>query len=252
MSADKDTSTDTADIADTADRDGEDFLQRWSRRKSEAEAGVADEPGSAPLEGEKETEAGQPVEEPPRPELTDADMPSLESLHGDSDVSAFLSPGVSEDLRRSALRKLFHSPKFNVCDGLDDYCDDFTNFPALGDIVTADMRHQMMRKLERLAELDKAADDGSESAPEPEASAGVADASEAADDERAAETADSEPGNSSAVVADNQPPTNHTPANNNPGNNHAADNDMADKNLADNDIGPEQSRPGAMEKKHDA
>ncbi len=46
MSADKDTSTDTADIADTADRDGEGFLQRWSRRKSEAEAGVADEPGA--------------------------------------------------------------------------------------------------------------------------------------------------------------------------------------------------------------
>jgi hypothetical protein len=45
------------------------------------------------------------------------------------------------------LRKLFSSPKFNVFDGLDTYRDDFTSFPPLGDIVTADMRHH----LERLA-----------------------------------------------------------------------------------------------------
>ena len=41
-------------------------------------------------------------------ERTDADMPPLESLSADSDFTGFLSPKVSESLRRAALRKLFH------------------------------------------------------------------------------------------------------------------------------------------------
>ncbi|MBF2761421.1 MAG: DUF3306 domain-containing protein [Ectothiorhodospiraceae bacterium AqS1] len=81
--------------------------------------------------------------------LTDADMPPIESLNEHSDYSGFLSPGVSEELRRRALRKLFLSAAFNVRDGLDDYDDDFTSFEALGDMVTADMKHQMEAEAER-------------------------------------------------------------------------------------------------------
>ena len=73
------------------------------------------------------------------------ELPDLESMDQDSDYSAFLAPGVEQSLRQRALRKLFASPKFNVFDGLDTYRDDFTSFPALGDIVTADMRHQAER-----------------------------------------------------------------------------------------------------------
>ena len=75
------------------------------------------------------------------------ELPDLEQLDQDSDYSAFLTPGVDAALRKRALRKLFSSPKFNVFDGLDTYRDDFTSFPPLGDVVTADMRHH----LERLA-----------------------------------------------------------------------------------------------------
>jgi hypothetical protein len=63
----------------------------------------------------------------------------------------FFSPEVSEQLRRVALRKLFHLPQFNIVDGLDDYDDDYTTFEALGEIVTADMRHQMELEQEQLA-----------------------------------------------------------------------------------------------------
>jgi hypothetical protein len=70
-------------------------------------------------------------------------MPPLETLTADSDYSGFLSPKVSESLRRAALRRLFHGSAFNVIDELDDYAEDFTTFEALGDIVTADMRHQI-------------------------------------------------------------------------------------------------------------
>jgi len=75
-------------------------------------------------------------------------MPPLDSLSAESDFSAFLSPRVSESLRRLALRKLFHGDSFNVCDGLDDYAEDFTRFSGLGSVVTADMRHQLQRLLD--------------------------------------------------------------------------------------------------------
>jgi len=126
----------------------EPFLQRWSRLKSVSR----DSPGpqdAAPL---APPAAAEPVEKTAEgPEVAPV-LPDLAVLGPDSDYSAFLSPKVDAALRRTALRKLFHSPKFNVCDGLDDYCDDFTKFTPLGDIVTVDMRHQIERAARELAE----------------------------------------------------------------------------------------------------
>ncbi len=123
------------------------FLSRWSQRKLQTrddqelpvEAGLqeADElPADVPA---AEIAAADEVEKL----LTDEDMPPIESLTEASDYSGFMSEGVSEELRRLALRRLFRSAAFNVVDGLDDYDDDFTSFEKLGDIVTSDMRFQM-------------------------------------------------------------------------------------------------------------
>ena len=118
-----DTSTATAD---------DDFIGRWSSRKLESQQEI-----TAPdikLPESISAEADYP---------TDEDMPPIESLSERSDYSPFLSPRVSEHLRQLALRKLFRVPAFNLRDGLDDYDDDFTAFVALGDIVTADLRHRL-------------------------------------------------------------------------------------------------------------
>jgi len=85
--------------------------------------------------------------------LTDEDMPSLESLTADSDYTCFMSPKVSDALRRLALRKLFHGAEFNIRDGLDDYDGDYTSFAKLGSIVTADMKHQMEMEIRKKARL---------------------------------------------------------------------------------------------------
>ena len=131
----------------------EPFLQRWSRLKAEAPerqresvAAAADpDPGADAASG-----AGAAAQR--------TVLPSLDELGDDSDYSAFLSPEVDESLRRQALRRLFRSPKFNVCDGLDDYCEDFTQFAPLGGIVTADMRHQVERAAKQaLARLEESA-----------------------------------------------------------------------------------------------
>ena len=141
------------------------FLSRWSRRKQAADETVltTDTPADTPADTTEHT-AAQELKQ-----LCDADMPPLESLTEDSDYRGFLSPKVSEGLRRQALRKLFHSTGFNIRDGLDDYDEEFTHFEKLGDIVTADMRHQMemeaQRRSERereLAEAEGEADAGAE------------------------------------------------------------------------------------------
>ncbi|MGE5844847.1 MAG: hypothetical protein ACM32K_08090, partial [Syntrophaceae bacterium] len=40
----------------------------------------------------------------------------------------------------------FHAPEFNVIDDLNDCAGDYRSFEPLGDVVTADMRHQMERR----------------------------------------------------------------------------------------------------------
>ncbi len=75
-------------------------------------------------------------------------VPPIDSLDEDSDIKGFMSPNIGENLRRSALRKFFHLPKFNRRDGLDDYDEDFQTFQHLGNVLTSDMRYH----LERLAE----------------------------------------------------------------------------------------------------
>ena len=144
-------------------------LRRWARRKravareKEAanEARRRDErrePSDAAGEArESAGDASEPaiVEEKV---LTDEDMPPLDSLDENSDYSGFLSSGVSEALRRRALRKLFSSAVFNIPDGLDDYDDDFTSFAALGDIVTSDMKHQAEMEAERAKQAEARAE----------------------------------------------------------------------------------------------
>jgi hypothetical protein len=120
--------------------DEEPFLARWSKRKQAA--------ANPPVE-QTPIEAVSPVTSPAP---TDADMPPLDSLDENSDYEGFLSPEVSDALRQQALSKLFRSACFNVCDGLDDYAEDFTQFEKLGDVMTAELRHRLKREAERLAE----------------------------------------------------------------------------------------------------
>jgi hypothetical protein len=125
-------------------------LSRWTRRKLAVQEEQRQLMQAAEEERlRKEQEASLP---------TDADMPPVESLTEDSDYSGFMSPKVSESLRRIALRKLFHSAAFNVCDGMDDYDEDFTSFEKLGNIITADMKHQMEMEARKKMELAQSED----------------------------------------------------------------------------------------------
>lgn len=118
------------------------FVSRWSRRKLDARKQDTEEKSNVVEE--------QAPSVPVPPPLTDADMPPIEDLTPDSDYSGFLSPEVSDELRKLALRKLFQGAEFNIRDGLDDYDSDYTSFTKLGDIITADMKHQMEQEARRM------------------------------------------------------------------------------------------------------
>jgi hypothetical protein len=201
MSEDNRNKAATEAATDTIDED-EPFLSRWSRRKAQAREGI--EPGEPEPEAAADPDGGKARRDPdnpddrpdshndsdndgdPAPATEAAELPPLESLDEDSDYSAFLAADVAPDLRRQALRKLFHSPKFNLRDGLDDYDLDYSNPAPLGNVITAEMRHRIERELERLAA--RALEE-----PSPEEPAVAAAAVERPDEAAADADADPEP-----------------------------------------------------------
>lgn len=134
---------------ETTQQDDEGFVQRWSRVKYQGQSQAATIHDKLAEEIEQQPELEMPG---------DDDMPSIDSLTEDSDYIGFLSPNVSEQLRKQALRKLFSSPAFNIRDGLDDYDGEYTQFAKLGDIITADLKHQLemesKKKLQQLADAN--------------------------------------------------------------------------------------------------
>lgn len=160
--------------ADSAVGD-EPFLERWSRRKRALDE--TDDSGQ-----DTAAVAAVPAVDtaPAEPVLTDADMPPVESLDGESDYSPFMSPGVSEHLRTRALRKLFHLPAFNITDGLNDYDEDFTGFAGLGDTVTHEMKRMLKRELEA---ADRAADESTTDASDAALAGAIDDTDEQPRDE---------------------------------------------------------------------
>ena len=82
---------------------GEDhhFLTRWSQRKREARQKEAELPAQTPANAS--TEATQPEEEP----FDLSQLPNLESLTAETDISLFMHKAVPEQLRNAALRKMW-------------------------------------------------------------------------------------------------------------------------------------------------
>lgn len=118
-----------------------DFLARWSRRKraaaelkSRAQTTVADAaaedaraaPPAAPAQ-EQEQCAPQPAG-PVALEFDPASLPSLDSIAADTDIRAFLQPGVPAELRHAALRRAWAAdPAIRDFRGLQENDWDFND-----------------------------------------------------------------------------------------------------------------------------
>jgi len=129
-------------------------LKRWSRRKLEAARAApaaapsgspaAAEPASPPAaalpaEGASRAAAGADSAAAPDPQPTT--LPPVDSLHFDSDFTAFMQPKVDAALKREALKKLFRDPRFNVMDGLDIYIGDYSQPDPISPEMVRELHH---------------------------------------------------------------------------------------------------------------
>lgn len=151
--------------------DPENFLTRWSRRKR----GAADE-SDQPRRDEQEPRAADapPVESAadaappasssdsgtPEPVFDLSKLPPIETIAAETDIRAFLAPGVPADVRLAALRRAWVAdPKVRDFVGLADYDWDFNTpgaIPGFGSLeMTDELRREVIRIVSGLpAELE--------------------------------------------------------------------------------------------------
>lgn len=114
-----------------------DFFSRWATAKTTP---VPISPVSAAASAELPVGAQvappEPVAPPAAPTMAD-----VETLTKDSDYSAFMARGVDASVQRSALKKLFTNPHFNIMDGLDIYIDDYNTFVPIEPAMLAMLDH---------------------------------------------------------------------------------------------------------------
>jgi len=136
-------------------------LRRWSQRKlavarqersgaAKADA-VPDQasalqtvepaPEAAPAVAACEIGAAPAVARETTVEQSTPTLPQLDSLTFESDFTAFMQPGVDDNVRRKALRTLLRDPRFNVMDGLDVYIDDYSKPDPIAPEIVRQLAH---------------------------------------------------------------------------------------------------------------
>lgn len=157
----------------------EEFFARWSKKKNEISS-AADEAqqdrAAEPLPDMQDKERVAVVEDAATQALPTQE--DVEKLTHDSDYSAFMTQGVDESVKRSAMKKLFSNPHFNIMDGLDVYIEDYSKFEPISPALLASLSHAkalldplsqlqtpIMRLLEKIPEENTAVLDETSSAP---------------------------------------------------------------------------------------
>ena len=174
-------------------------FERWSRRKLGEE--VLDEPDRESLAHSSEHVGDAVADEAPQEEAVEPEgavpgsldhtLPDPDDLPAGSDFTAYLKEGVSGQLRRRALRRLWTSGNYGVRDGLDDYDENYREVlkPLARDVAeqlrrwtrpseetpeaTEDTESELLAEASQPAEdqRDESHDDGAQAAPRHETDA---------------------------------------------------------------------------------
>ena len=138
------------------------FLSRWSRRKREAaEAADATTPPAASEPAvENATARAAPQANLPRratraeidaPTFDLASLPAIESITAETDIRAFLAPGVPPELTRAALRRAWAAdPKIRDFVGLADYDWDFNTPGSMAGFGPLEMTEELRQVVARI------------------------------------------------------------------------------------------------------
>ncbi len=175
--------------------DANSFLERWSRKKRGLEADqpepTADDPKAALAQDgpAEETDAVGPASGEAGHAPKDFSDFDFEKLDYDSDYTQFMDKNVSSADRHKALRKLWVSnPVLANMDGLDDYCEDYTDAAVClpkGMLKTAYqygrgfLNDEEVATWEALGADTKAGEPPPDAAPAAEETVAIAEASEA-------------------------------------------------------------------------
>jgi hypothetical protein len=137
----------------------ENFLSRWSRRKSEspkdAEFSTAqpdrDERKTKPSDAEATPAVPLETAEPTPGAFDPASLPSIESIAAETDIRAFLQRGVPAELTRTALRRAWVAdPAIRDFIGIAENQWDFNDpgaMPGFGPLGVADAEASLAARL---------------------------------------------------------------------------------------------------------
>jgi hypothetical protein len=160
----------------------ENFIARWSRRKREAaEEAEAAPPPAAPRGTDEIRHAGDDqgqasdapsarsgASEPPTSGLDWTKLPPVETITAESDIRAFLAPGVPPELTRAALRRAWAAdPQIRDFVGLADYDWDFNTPGAIAGFGSLEMTDELRRQVVQMVGSSLTQDEPDKAAPTP-------------------------------------------------------------------------------------
>ena len=164
----------------------ENFIARWSRRKRDAAQERAAEQDAEAIKPAAAPDAA--VEGAPAPEdhgaardvepvhgrasepaaFDQSKLPPIESITADSDIRAFLAPGVPPELTRAALRRAWTAdPRIRDFVGLADYDWDFVTPGAITGFGSLEMTDELRRQVARMVGRNLAGEEVGRPAPTP-------------------------------------------------------------------------------------
>jgi hypothetical protein len=139
------------------------FLERWARRKRQAANNASpldaksgfDDPRLTGDATEGAEHASTRLDPPPAgdsgpslPAFDLAKLPSLDSITAETDIRAFLLPGVPAELSRAALRRAWSAdPAIREFIGLADYDWDFNTEGAITGFGPLEMTEELRRQV---------------------------------------------------------------------------------------------------------
>lgn len=137
----------------------EKFIDRWSRRKQEAESEAKQpdtkEPKSDALDnrdnGERSEDAAPAQHEKKPPAFDSKSLPPLDSIVATTDIRAFLAAGVPDELKQAALQRVWRTdPAIRDFIGLSENSWDFNDPNGIHGFGPLEVTEQMRAAVEAM------------------------------------------------------------------------------------------------------
>lgn len=138
----------------------EKFIERWSRRKQEAENEAKQPDAIEPKPDAANSSAGEPREEnsalpaqakEDQPVFDPKSLPPLDSISATTDIRAFLAAGVPEELKQAALQRAWRAdPAIRDFIGLSENSWDFNDPNGIHGFGPLEVTEQMRAAVEAM------------------------------------------------------------------------------------------------------